>query len=59
MAALLLMLFLAGGIWLAGLFDLPLGGIGVGLGAGLMVVWLATHDFRRPRERPIRISRRR
>jgi hypothetical protein len=53
------MLFLAGGIWLAGLFDLPLGGIGVGLGAGLLVVWLATHDFRRPRERPIRISRRR
>ena len=58
-AALLLVLFLAGGIWLAGFLDLPLEGIGVGLGIGLLVVWLATHDFRRPRERPVRISRRR
>jgi len=58
-ATLLLTLCLAGGIWLAGVLDLPMRGIGVGLGVGLLVVWLATHDFRRPRERPVRISRRR
>ena len=58
-ATLLLMLFLAGGIWLAAFLDVPMRGIGLGLGVGLLVVWLATHDFRRPRERPVRISRRR
>ena len=58
-ATLLLTLCLAGGIWLAGVLDLPMRGIGVGIGVGLLVVWLATHDFRRPRERPVRISRRR
>ena len=50
-ATLLLTLCLAGGIWLAGVLDLPMRGIGVGLGVGLLVV--------RPRERPVRISRRR
>ena len=58
-AALLLVLGLAGGIWLAVLLELPLRGIGVGLGIGLLLVWLATHDFRGPRERTVRISRRR
>lgn len=58
-AALLLVLGLAGGVWLAVFLELPLGGIGVGLGAGLLLVWLATHDFRGPRSRPVRISRRR
>ena len=58
-ATLLLMLVLAGGIWLAAFLDVPMRGIGLGLGVGLLVVWLATHDFRRPRERPVRISRRR
>ena len=58
-AALVLMTGLAGGIWLATLLELPLRGIGVGLGAGLLLLWLATHDFRGPRERPVRIHRRR
>ena len=58
-ALLLLTLGLAGGIWLAGMLDLPLGGIGVGLGVGLLLAWLVTHDFSRPRERPVRIPRRR
>ena len=58
-ATLLLMLCLAGGIWLAGFLDLPMPGIGVGLGAGVLLVWLATHDFHRPRPRPVRVSRRR
>ena len=58
-AALVLLVSLAGGIWLAGFLDLPLGGIGVGLGLGLLLAWLLTHDFGHPRERPVRITRRR
>ena len=58
-AVLLLTLGLAGGTWLAGVLDLPLGGIGVGLGVGLLLAWLVTHDFSHPRERPVRIPRRR
>ena len=58
-AVLVLLLSLAGGIWLAVFLDLPLGGIGVGLGVGLLLAWLLTHDFHRPRERPVRILRRR
>ena len=58
-AVLLLTLGLAGGIWLAGVLDLPLKGIGVGLGVGLLLAWLVTHDFRHPQQRPVRIPRRR
>jgi len=58
-AALILTLCLAGGIWLAGFLDVPVRGIGLGLGVGLLLVWLTIHDFHRPRERPVRISRRR
>jgi len=58
-ATLVLLLSLAGGIWLAVLLELPLGGIGVGLGLGLLLAWLLTHDFGHPRERPVRITRRR
>ena len=57
--ALLLALCLATGIWLAGYLRLPLGGLGVGLGAGLLLAWLVTHDFT-PRDRgAARIPRRR
>jgi len=58
-ALLLLTAGLAGGIWLAGFLDLPLGGVGVGLGVGLLLAWLVTHDFSHPRERPVRATRRR
>lgn len=58
LAVLLLVLGLAGGIWLADVLQLPRGGIGAGLGVGLLLAWLVTHDFR-PRQRPVRIPRRR
>lgn len=59
LGAVVVLLGVAGGVWLAIRLDLPLVGIGVGLGLGLLLVWLATHDFRRPRERHVRVTRRR
>ena len=59
LAVLVLLVSLAGGIWLATLLDLPAGGIGAGIGVGLQLAWLLTHDFGHPRERPVRITRRR
>ena len=58
-AVLLLVLCLVAGISLAGFLDLPLPGIGAGLAVGVLLVWLAIHDFHRPRPRPVRIPRRR
>ena len=48
-AGLVLLLSLAGGIWLAGHLNLPLRGIGVGLAAGGLLAFLVLHDFRRTR----------
>ena len=48
-AGLVLLLSLAFGIWLAQSRDLPLGGVGVGLGAGSLLAFLFVHDFRRTR----------
>ena len=47
----------ASGVWLAGYYDLPLGGVGVGLGVGCLLAYLLVHDFRRPRS--VRVTRRR
>ena len=58
-AALVLLVSLAGGIWLATLLDLPARGIGAGIGVGLLLAWLLTHDFSHPHERPVRVTRRR
>ncbi len=54
---LVVLLSLGAGIWLAGHLDLPLGGIGVGLGAGSLLSFLLVHDFRTPRAQ--RVTRRR
>lgn len=56
-AALALLVSLAGGVWLAGRLDLPLGGFGVGLGAGCLLAFVLVHDFRG--ERDTRVDRRR
>ena len=48
-AGVVLLLSLASGIWLAERHDLPLGGFGVGLGAGCLLTYLFVHDFRRTR----------
>ena len=48
---------LGAGIWMAGHFDLPLGGIGVGLGAGSVLAFVLVHDFRGPPAE--RVTRRR
>ena len=58
-AVLVLALSLGAGVWLAGYLRLPLGGIGVGLGAGCLLAWLLTRDFQHHEERPVRIQRRR
>ncbi|HYH33799.1 MAG TPA: hypothetical protein VD814_01470 [Nocardioides sp.] len=58
-AALLIAVGLGGGVWLASWLHLPLRGVGVGLAAGCLLTWLATHDFARRPERPVRIVRRR
>lgn len=54
--AVLLALCLAGGVWVADYFDLPLGGIGLGLGAGCALAYLLTRDFSHAKS--IRITRR-
>ena len=54
---LVVLLSLAGGIWLAGYLELPLGGIGVGLGAGCLLAFVLTHDFGH-RTRDARVRRR-
>ncbi len=43
---LVVLLSLGTGVWLAGYIELPVGGIGVGLTAGLMIAFLLVHDFR-------------
>ena len=57
--AVLLTLSLAAGVWLAGYLQLPLGGLGVGLAAGLLLAWLVNHDFTSPTRRTVRVPRRR
>ncbi len=56
-AALVLLLSLGLGLWLASYHDLPLGGVGVGLGIGCLIAYLLVHDFRRSRS--VRVIRRR
>lgn len=46
------------GLWLAQYFMLPVGGIGVGLGAGCLLAYLLTHDFHDRSPRSVRIRRR-
>jgi hypothetical protein len=58
-AALVMALSLGAGVWLAGYLRLPLGCIGVGLGAGCLLAWLLTRDFHHHEERPVRVQRRR
>lgn len=58
-AALLVLLCLGAGLWLAGYYELPLAGAGVGIAAGCALAWLMTHDFRRNRQRTVRVTRRR
>lgn len=48
-AGLVLLLSVVAGVWLARSYDLPLGGVGVGLGAGSLLAFLLVHDFRRTR----------
>ena len=57
--ALLLILSLAAGVWLAGYLRLPLGGLGVGLAAGLLLAWLVNRDFTSATRRTARVPRRR
>lgn len=45
-AGLALLVSLAGGVWLAGRLELPLGGFGIGLGAGCLIAFALVHDFR-------------
>ncbi len=40
-----LVVSLIGGLWLAARLELPLDGIGVGIGAGCLLGFLLTHDF--------------
>lgn len=56
-AALAVLVSLAGGVWLAGWLELPFGGFGVGLGAGCLIAFALVHDFRR--DRPTQPHRRR
>jgi hypothetical protein len=56
-AALVLLLSLGLGLWLASYHDLPLGGVGVGLGVGCLIAYLLVHDSRPPRS--VRVIRRR
>jgi hypothetical protein len=56
-AGVLVLLGVAGGVWLAGWLTLPLGGVGVGLGAGCLLAFLVTRDH--PAARPARAPRRR
>ncbi len=53
----IVLLSLGAGIWLAGHLELPLGGVGVGLGAGSLLAFVLVHDFRGPRTQ--RVTRRR
>jgi len=48
-AGMVLLLSVASGVWLANSYDLPLGGLGIGLGAGSLLAFLLVHDFRRTR----------
>ncbi len=48
-AGLVLLLSVATGVWLAERYDLPWGGLGVGLGVGSLLAFLLVHDFRRTR----------
>ena len=57
-AAFVLILSVGLGLWLAGYHDLPLGGVGVGLGVGCLIAYLLVHDVRRP-PRSVRVTRRR
>lgn len=43
-AGVVVLLSVAGGVWLAGWLTLPLGGVGVGLGAGCLLAFLVTRD---------------
>lgn len=58
LVAALLLASLGFGVWLAGRFQLPLGGIGVGLGAGLLLAYVITHDFGHRSPRSVRVRRR-
>lgn len=58
LVAALLLACLGTGVWLAGHFDLPLGGTGVGLGAGLLLAYVVTHDFDHRPPRSVRVRRR-
>jgi hypothetical protein len=51
-AALVLVLSLGAGVWLADYLDLPLGGVGVGLGAGCLLAYVLVHDFGHPDRSP-------
>lgn len=56
-AGTVVVLGLAGGVWLAQWLALPLGGIGVGLGAGCLLAYLSTRGG--SSERDHRSARRR
>jgi hypothetical protein len=56
--AVVLVASIGGGAWLAQYLDLPLDGIGVGLGAGCLLAYLMTHDFTGRGPRSVRIRRR-
>ncbi len=57
-AGVVVVLSLAGGVWLTRWLELPLGGVGVGFGAGCLLAYAATrswsserHDEPAPRRR--------
>jgi hypothetical protein len=56
--AVALALGIGSGVLLASAWGPPAGGVLVGLGAGILVAFLLTHDFH-PAPRPARVHRRR
>jgi uncharacterized membrane protein len=53
-----LLIGVVAGVWVAQSWSLPVGGLLVGTGAGLVVAFLLTHDFHHA-PRPVRVQRRR
>lgn len=53
-----IIVFIAGGIWLAQLRPLPVGGLLVGSVAGVLIAFVLVHDFHQRRTQPARIVRR-
>lgn len=53
-----LIVFIAGGLWLAQILPLPVGGLLLGGVAGVLIAFILVHDFHRRRTQSGRIVRR-